>query len=61
VSIWTTEDKVRIADIATTMVVDKAKKGELDLNDDAAVKEALKEAVRVATATYAAALEYVGG
>lgn len=60
-SIWTTEDKVRIADIATTMVVDKAKKGELDLNDDAAVKEALKEAVRVATATYAAALEYVGG
>lgn len=60
-SIWTTEDKKRIANIATIMVADLAKKGQLDLDDKAAVETALRKAVRDATSIYAAALEYVSG
>lgn len=60
-SIWTAEDKKRIANIATIMVADLAKNGQLDLDDKVAVEAALRKAVRDATSIYAAALEYVSG
>jgi len=60
-SIWTPEDKKRISEIATQLVVGQAKAGKLNLDDQEAVKVALKQAVRDATSAYSAALAYISG
>jgi hypothetical protein len=51
----------RVIDIAMQMVASKIKKGELDPNDDDALRKATKLAVSDAAAAYDAAEEYVSG
>lgn len=51
--------KQRIKQIACEMVASQVKKGEVNPDDDAALRAAVAEAVETARAAYDAAMEYV--
>lgn len=55
----TDQRKVRIKQIACEMVASQVEKGEVNPDDDAALRAAVAEAVDTARAVYDAALEYV--
>jgi hypothetical protein len=54
-------DKRRIAALVVKMVEGKIERGELDPNDDAAIRAAAKEFAPIARSAYFAALEYISG
>lgn len=57
----TAADRERILSIATAMVADRVVKGEVNPDDEAALRKATKAAVADARLAYFAALEFVSG
>lgn len=54
-------EKKRVLSIATTLVLSRMEKGEVDPDDEEDVKKATREAIEVAVVTYRAAIEFIRG